>query len=216
MNCLVTAGPTYEPLDAVRRLTNSSTGRLGTQLADYLASHGHNVILLRGSHSTFQIPSKVGRVIEFGTAIDLEQQLQSFAHAKIDAIFHAAAVNDFQFGKVWTRLPGGELAEMKMGKFSTREGPLLAELIPAPKLITKLRGWFPKAWLVGWKYEVDGDCAAAAQRARIQIIESRTDACVLNGPAYGPGFGLLAKENELLHFANSPALFESLERRLSH
>ena len=36
MNCVVTAGPTYEPLDDVRRLTNFSTGKLGSQLGDFL------------------------------------------------------------------------------------------------------------------------------------------------------------------------------------
>ena len=41
MNCVVTAGPTYEPLDEVRRLTNFSTGRLGTELANTLTRHGH-------------------------------------------------------------------------------------------------------------------------------------------------------------------------------
>ena len=39
MNCIVTCGPTYEPLDEVRRLTNFSTGRLGTELANYLVAH---------------------------------------------------------------------------------------------------------------------------------------------------------------------------------
>jgi phosphopantothenoylcysteine synthetase/decarboxylase len=48
MNCIVTAGPTYEPLDDVRRLTNFSTGRLGTELANFLAARGHKVILLIG------------------------------------------------------------------------------------------------------------------------------------------------------------------------
>ena len=38
MNCIVTAGPTFEPLDDVRRLTNFSTGRLGTELANFLAA----------------------------------------------------------------------------------------------------------------------------------------------------------------------------------
>ena len=45
MNCIVTAGPTYEPLDEVRRLTNSSTGRLGSELANYLTARGHRVTL---------------------------------------------------------------------------------------------------------------------------------------------------------------------------
>ena len=51
MNCIVTAGPAYEPLDDVRRLTNFSTGRLGTELANYLAARGHNVHLLLGEQA---------------------------------------------------------------------------------------------------------------------------------------------------------------------
>ena len=41
MQCIVTAGPTFEPLDKVRRLTNFSTGRLGSELANFLAARGH-------------------------------------------------------------------------------------------------------------------------------------------------------------------------------
>ncbi|SVB07858.1 uncharacterized protein METZ01_LOCUS160712, partial [marine metagenome] len=46
MHCLVTAGPTIEPIDEVRRLTNHSTGRLGCSLADALSHAGHRVTLL--------------------------------------------------------------------------------------------------------------------------------------------------------------------------
>jgi len=212
MNCAVTAGPTFEPLDSVRRLTNLSTGTLGTQLADYLASQGHEVVLLRGSSSIFRSAVKVARIIEFGTASELERHLESLASVRIDAVFHAAAVSDFGFGRVWTRSPGGELREISRGKKSTREAPLLAELVPVPKLINRLRSWFPKAWLVGWKYEVDGTRAAAVDRARTQVGENQTDACVINGPAYGAGFGHLSKEHELFHFETSSALFEHLER----
>ena len=51
MHCLVTAGPTYETMDNVRRLTNFSTGRLGTELANFLAESGHNVTLLIGEQA---------------------------------------------------------------------------------------------------------------------------------------------------------------------
>jgi phosphopantothenate---cysteine ligase (CTP) len=51
---VVTAGPTFEPLDEVRRLTNFSSGKLGSQLADYLVAHGHQVILLYGHYSTYR------------------------------------------------------------------------------------------------------------------------------------------------------------------
>ena len=48
MRCIVTAGPTFEPLDEVRRLTNFSTGRLGTELANFLQAAGGDVSLLLG------------------------------------------------------------------------------------------------------------------------------------------------------------------------
>jgi hypothetical protein len=48
MRCIVTAGPTFEPLDQVRRLTNHSTGRLGSELTHYLAECGHELTLLIG------------------------------------------------------------------------------------------------------------------------------------------------------------------------
>ena len=43
MNFIVTAGPTYEELDNVRRLTNFSTGRLGSELVNFLVARGHQV-----------------------------------------------------------------------------------------------------------------------------------------------------------------------------
>ena len=56
LRCIVTAGPTCEPLDDVRRLTNFSTGRLGSRLAAHLASQGHEVVLLRGEAATHSLP----------------------------------------------------------------------------------------------------------------------------------------------------------------
>src|SRR5262245_43495699 len=54
MKCIVTAGPTYEPLDKVRRLTNLSTGRLGSELVNHLADCGHEVTLLIGQQATWR------------------------------------------------------------------------------------------------------------------------------------------------------------------
>src|ERR1043166_6138 len=153
MRCVVTAGPTYEPLDNVRRLTNFSTGRLGTELARFLQQRNHEVTLLLGEQATYRDGAKTEI---FSTTADLRDRLRTLANQSVNAVFHAAAVSDFAFGKVWSRSPQGDLKEIKSGKFSTREGTLLAELLPTPKIISELREWFPTARLVGWKYEVDG------------------------------------------------------------
>lgn len=210
MNCIVTAGPAYEALDKVRRLTNSSTGRLGIELANYLVNGGHDVTLLVGEQATYAGTRRAGRVENFTTASTLREWLETLASDSIQAVFHAAAVSDFSFGKVWKRSQHGELAEFKSGKYSTRQGALLVELLPTPKIITGLRDWFPKARLTGWKYRVDGDRLQVIAAAYKQIRECLTDACVANGPAYGDGFGLATSNGKCVHLSDPAALFESL------
>lgn len=207
---MVTAGPSAEPLDEVRRLTNFSTGKLGSELANFLVDRGHRVTLLFGSQATYPGEQKAPQVIPFGTSEDLRIKLQALSAQPVDAVFHAAAVSDFGFGKIWKSLPTGELREIKERKISSGETPLLAELIPTPKIIRSLRHWFPQARLVGWKYEVDGDRATALAKARQQLIENNTDVCVANGPAYGEGFGLLTREGPCAHLPNPQALFHIL------
>jgi phosphopantothenoylcysteine synthetase/decarboxylase len=208
MRCIVTAGPTYEPLDNVRRLTNFSTGRLGTELARFLEKQGHEVTLLLGEQATYRDAAKTEI---FTTTADLRARLRILANQPIDAVFHAAAVSDFSFGKVWSRSPQGDLKEIKSGKFSTREGILLAELLPTPKIISELRKWYPSARLVSWKYEVDGTRDDVIREAEKQLIASFTDACVANGPAYGEGFGLAQRAGSYKHLQDKNALFEVLE-----
>ena len=212
MICVVTAGPTYEPLDGARRLTNFSTGQLGTELANFLAARGHEVTLLIGEQASYPDERRAQRVETFTTTASLRTKLQGLGGKAVGAVFHAAAVSDFSFGKVWTRSPEGELTEVKAGKISTRHGALLAELLPTEKIIASLRDWFPKARLTGWKYEVDGKRADVIRAAEAQIIECRTNVCVANGPAYGEGFGLVTEPGACAHLSNRDVLFEALEQ----
>ncbi|MGO9199709.1 MAG: phosphopantothenoylcysteine decarboxylase [Limisphaerales bacterium] len=212
MRCIVTAGPTAEPLDQVRRLTNSSTGRLGSELASFLSGRGHEVTLLIGRQAAWRGERRAQLVETFTTTANLRDRLHALAKLPVDAVFHAAAVSDFAFGRTWRRAPAGELSEIGAGKISSRLGVLLTELVPTPKIIAELRGWFPNARLAGWKYEVDGDRSGVIQLAANQIAECLTDACVANGPAYGAGFGLVRRDAEPLHLADARALFQALEQ----
>ena len=213
MKCIVTAGPTYESLDGVRRLTNFSTGRLGTELAAFLSSHGHNVTLLIGEQATYRGERKAHSVEVFSTTGDLRERLKKMSGAGADAVFHAAAVSDFGFGKIWRRTAGGELTEVQSGKLPTRVGTLLAELVPTPKIIAELRDWFPRASLTGWKYEVEGERKSVIALGEEQIADCRTDACVVNGRAYGDGFGLVTP-GKCVHLADAAALFAALEKEM--
>jgi phosphopantothenate---cysteine ligase (CTP) len=214
MNCIVTAGPTYESLDEVRRLTNFSTGRLGSELANFLTAREHQVTFLIGQQATFRGERNAHRIETFTTTADLRARLQSLGSKRVGAVFHAAAVSDFTFGKIFERTPAGNLTEMRAGKLTTRSGALLAELLPTPKIISELRTWFPTACIVGWKFEVDGTRVSVLVKARQQLKENHTDACVANGRAYGEGFGLVTRARAVKHCTDMQELFEALERLL--
>ena len=210
MRFLVTLGPTYESLDEVRRLTNFSTGALGTQLSNYFMENGHEVTALRGYYAICTQPLKTKDAREFTTTENLLAQLRYCSAQPYDALFHAAAVSDFRFGQVFERHAEGRLEPLTSRKFSTRSGALMAELVPTPKIISELRVFFPKTKLFGWKYEVDGGQAEALSVGKKQLLANNTDYCVVNGRAYGTGFGVLAKNGLLEHAPDAATLCQTL------
>jgi phosphopantothenate---cysteine ligase (CTP) len=177
-------------------MTNRSTGRLGARLADDLVDRGCRVTLFRGRAGTYGAESRAQRVDWFFTTAELASLLAQAAGPEVDVVFHVAAVSDFRFGKVFDRTASGALTERSEGKLSTGAGVRLVELLPTPKLIANLPTWFPRAVLVGWKFEVDGSREHAVARAREQLAQHGTHASVVNGPSYGPGFGLVMADED--------------------
>ena len=211
LRCLVTAGPTFESLDGVRRLTNFSTGKLGCRLATFLHDRGHEVVLLKGEAATYGGETRATEIQRFTSTQDLLGRFQALAGSGVAAIYHAAAVSDFTFGRVCAGSPETGLRPITSGKFTTRQGALWAELVPTPKIIAALRELYPATRLIGWKYEVEGNRDAVVALARRQLAECRTDVCVANGGAYGFGFGLVTAEG-LEHFSDTDRLYAALER----
>ena len=89
----------------------------------------------------------------------------------------------------------------------------MVELLPTPKIIAELRGWFPQSILCGWKFEANGGRTDALRAAERQMADCGTDYCVANGPAYGKGFCLVGQADRK-HFARPETLFKALERSL--
>ena len=203
MRIAITSGPSYEPIDRVRRLSNFSTGELGTLLSESFAAAGHSVLCFRGVASTFAPPLWPVEEVPFTTNESLESALvQTPIREEVSIIFHAAALCDYRLHAI--RNGQGEVIERQ--KISSRNGSLELTLEPAPKVILSLRRMFPASILVGWKYELDGTPADLIALGEKQMEEALTDACVLNGEAYGPGFGILLRSGELTHVPDKPGL----------
>jgi len=212
MRLLITFGPAWEPLDGARRLTNMSTGRLGVQLANAFMDAGWDVHCLRGEGATYGGALRTGEVETFTTNDDLAEKLERIGRLRrVDAVFHAAALCDYRIARV-TNATG---ENVRSAKIATRDGRLLLELEPATKVLPKLRGWFPQARLVGWKYELAGTRNDAFAKAWRQLRECDTDACVLNGAAYGHGFALCRPGGSVIACFSSTQLADSLQAWLA-
>lgn len=212
MLAIITAGPASAPIDEVRRVTNFATGEIGARLAEALAAQGFEPHLFRARGATHtDVPS--GAVLhEFETNDDLARALEEFAKTRAEevrAVFHAAALSDYSVASV--RGPEGTLTGVRKIPGDLPKVQLVLE--PAAKVLPRLRGWFPRAWIVGWKYELQGSREDAIDHARTQLELKRTDATILNGAAYGSGFGLLEDDQPPQHFATKREVAQLLASR---
>ncbi len=90
---LVTAGPTQEPIDPVRMITNRSSGKMGYALAQAALNRGAEVILITGP--TKIIPPPAGKIIQVETAGEMHRQVLRFLRSA-DVVVMAAAVADYR------------------------------------------------------------------------------------------------------------------------
>jgi phosphopantothenate---cysteine ligase (CTP) len=182
MRVLITAGPSSEPIDEVRVITNRSTGELGTVLAECMARAGHAVEMFLGQGATFQW----GGAKFFDTNDELEQLFaKTFQPETVEVVFHVAALADFRVGRIEINR-----TSQLVSKIASDAGPVWLELIPQSKLIANLRNYFPKARIIGWKYEHGITRDELLSEASRQMQQHRTNACVVNGRAFGSGFGV--------------------------
>ena len=149
---LVTAGGTREPIDAVRSITNRSSGKMGFAIAAEGARRGASVVLISGpSH----LATPVGvRRIDVETAVEMRAAvLREFAESHI--VVKAAAVADFQAAAPEQR---------KIKKESLREGASLRlDLVPTPDILAEICREKGDRVIVGFAAESQ-DVRAAASR----------------------------------------------------
>ncbi len=164
---LITAGPTHEPIDAVRYIGNRSSGRLGVALSDEAARRGCAVTLLLGPTPRHPNDSRV-EVARFQTSADLERLLNVHL-GRCDVLVMAAAVADYR-----PRVPAGQLS----GKLKRQDGPLVLELEPTRDQIA----WcserrLPGQVLVGFALEPRD---RLEESARDKLSRKRIDLIVAN------------------------------------
>jgi phosphopantothenoylcysteine decarboxylase/phosphopantothenate--cysteine ligase len=168
---VVTAGPTYEPIDPVRFVGNRSSGRMGYAIASEAWARGAEVVLVRGPVS---LPDPPGmRVVRVESA----EEMRDAVFAEIpgtDAVVKAAAVADFR------------PARAAPGKIKKEAGPPSIELVPTPDILRELGMRADRPKLVGFAAET-GDLHAAGRK---KLRDKGLDIVVVNEVGReGTGFG---------------------------
>lgn len=182
---IVTAGGTVEPIDAVRVMTNRSSGKMGAALADACAERGADVTLVR-ARSAVSSRNLIKEKI-FETAKDLETILQKeVKHA--DIIFHCAAVSDFTLAKSYE------------GKLSSEKTHTL-KLLPSKKILSLLKQWNPKLFVVGFKAAFESNRGRLQKIAMEKLRESKVDMIVANDVSRSDR-GFMADTNEVVLVSN--------------
>jgi len=170
LHVLVTAGPTREHIDAVRYLTNESSGRMGFAVAEAAARRGHRVTLVAGP---VHLPTPAGVTrIDVVSARDMLAAART-AFRSADALVMAAAVADFR--------PRRRIA----GKWRKKDGDsetAVLELVRNPDILATLGrakgrgGGLPARRVVGFALET----GAGERRALAKLRRKNADWIVLN------------------------------------
>ncbi len=179
MKFLITAGPTCEPLDPVRYLTNRSSGRMGYALAGAARHEGHEVLLISGP-TTLDVPPGVD-FIPVETAQQMYDAVRDMI-AGVDVAILCAAVADYR---------PVACADQKIKKHGER---LVLELERTPDILGSMRDVFGfEGVLVGFAAETQ-DVEAYA-RGKLQ--RKKCDMVVANDVSRSD-IGFDSRENEVL------------------
>ena len=191
-NVLVTAGPTYEPIDPVRFIGNRSSGKMGVEIAKNLADRGSNVRLVLGP-SRLQVSHPNIELIRVQTA----QEMYEAAHEdfeKMDAAVLAAAVADYR------------PAHLATEKIKKKGDDMVIELAKTPDIAASLGKIKKKGQvLVGFALETNNEL----EHAKGKLQRKNFDFIVLNSlQDAGAGFNHDTNKITIIHQNNKIKEFE--------
>jgi len=158
---LITAGPTYEPIDPVRFIGNRSSGKMGFALAEEAIRLGAGVILITGPSHLKASPS-----IERHDVFTADEMygLVMKKYLQVDIAIAAAAVSDFK------------PAQVSVQKIKKEKAIQSIELEPTKDILFQMGSRKQKQFLVGFALETDNEVMNALKKLKTKNL----DAIVLN------------------------------------
>ena len=197
---VVTAGPTVEPIDAVRFISNPSTGKMGFAIAEAALERGAVVTLVTGPVSLADVPG--AKMVRVGTACEMKAAVDEALPSADIAIF-SAAVSDFRPRTV---------SDRKLKKGADDEALAHIELVENPDILASC-GTAKHAGqvVVGFAAETND----VVGNARIKLSRKKADFIVANDVSRGQGFGADSDEVAFVSASGEEHLPEMGKRELA-
>lgn len=168
---LVTSGPTQEPIDDVRYISNHSSGKMGSAIAFAALEMGAKVIVVAGPQ-TAAVPANA-KSIRVQTALEMQEEVLSYA-PQADYIVGVAAVADYR------------MQAPTKGKLRRTEENLALTLVPNPDVIAGAAKAAPNAVTIGFAAEPTSDLEVAKAKLRRKGLKAIAANDVSE---FGIGFG---------------------------
>ena len=183
MTFLITAGPTREPIDPVRYISNRSSGKMGYAIAEAALDAGHDVILISGPVNL--APPRNAKFISVLTSDQMFEAVHHYA-GESDVCVLCAAVADYKS------------AQVSPAKLKKSANGISIELVPTRDILQSLGGQSARKFLlVGFAAETDHLEANASKKLR----EKNCDIVVANDARVA----METDENELLILSRNGA-----------
>jgi phosphopantothenoylcysteine decarboxylase/phosphopantothenate--cysteine ligase len=165
---LITAGPTWVPIDKVRVISNIATGETGILLAEAFKNLGARVTLLLGPTDACCLDKKI-RLVRFKFFEELKSSIiKELSFSRYDIVIHSAAVSDYKPLKVYSQ-------KIKSGIKNWQ-----INLVPTEKLIDLIRRFNPSLFLVGFKFDPETQKEILIKRAKNLKENTGLDLVVAN------------------------------------
>jgi phosphopantothenoylcysteine decarboxylase/phosphopantothenate--cysteine ligase len=175
---LITAGPTQEPIDGVRYLSNRSSGKMGYALAEEAAARGAHVLLVSGP--VYLPPPRDVTLIPVRTAAEMRQAVMDHL-TEATIVIKAAAVADYY-------IPNP--SKQKLKKTAAR---LSLDLEPTPDILAEVGTKMGDRLLIGFAAETDN----MIEEARRKMQQKNCD-MVVGNVVSRPGTGFESDQNEVV------------------
>lgn len=197
---VVTAGPTVEPIDAVRFISNPSTGKMGFAIAEAAVERGAEVTLVTGPVSLMDVPS--AKMVRVGTACEMKAAVDE-AFPSVDIAIFSAAVSDFRPRTVFDR---------KLKKGADDEALAHVELVENPDILASCGAAKREGQVVvGFAAETND----VIGNARSKLSRKKADFIVANDVSSGRGFGTDSDEVAFVSASGEEHLPEMGKRELA-